>query len=115
MYDDRQTVDVKLSDGSIIKMEYAAPQGRQQVSARGEDLINFPEVFQTVQGLAMDVRGIVQKAKAKRTTVEFGVELTAESGKLAALIVKGSGTASLKFTFEWEASEATTVETSLNA
>jgi len=102
MNNKKKSVDVKLSDGSIIKMEYSS-SGREQVSTK--NLINFQEVFQTVQSLATDVKEIVKKAKAKKTTVEFGVELSAESGQLTALILKGSGTANLKFTFEWENSD----------
>ena len=104
---EKKSVDVKLSDGSIIKMEYSS-SGREQVGTK--NLINFQEVFQTVQSLATDVKGIVKKAKAKKTTVEFGVELSAESGQLTALILKGSGTANLKFTFEWEKSEEVEAE-----
>lgn len=99
MNNEKKLVDVKLSDGTIIKMEYPS-SGREQVSAK--NLIDFQEVFKTVQSLATDVKGIVKKAKAKKTTVEFGVELSAEPGQLTALVLKGSGTASLKFTFEWE-------------
>ncbi len=105
MHDDKKTADVKLSDGTIIKMEYASQGGRRQV---GKDLhvpVDFHEVFATVKTLASDMQGLVQQSKARKATVEFGVELSAGTGKLTELIVKGSGKATFKFTFEWETTE----------
>jgi hypothetical protein len=42
-----------------------------------------------------------------RGTVEFGIDVGVESGALTALVVKGTGTATLKVTLEWERSDPT--------
>jgi hypothetical protein len=43
----------------------------------------------------------LQKVKPSKATVEFGVEISAESGNLTTLIVKGGGKVHLNITLEW--------------
>ena len=43
----------------------------------------------------------IQKAKPKKATVKFGMEIAIESGALTAVIAKGSGKANLEITLEW--------------
>ena len=47
----------------------------------------------------------IQKARPKKTTVKFGMELAIEFGQLTAVIAKGSGKANLEITLEWERSD----------
>ena len=41
------------------------------------------------------------RVKPDHATVEFGVDASVEAGGLTALIVKGTGSATLKITLEW--------------
>ena len=41
-----------------------------------------------------------------RASVEFGVEVAVDAGKLTALLVNGNTTGSLKVTLEWESRTA---------
>jgi hypothetical protein len=43
----------------------------------------------------------LKKVKPKKASVEFGLEVAVESGKLTTLLVKGTGTANLKIALEW--------------
>jgi hypothetical protein len=43
----------------------------------------------------------VEKVKPSKTTVELGIQLAVQNGKLTGLIVEGKAEASLKVTFEW--------------
>ena len=43
----------------------------------------------------------VQKVAPTKASVEFGIEVAVEPGKVTALWVKGSGKANLKITLEW--------------
>jgi hypothetical protein len=45
----------------------------------------------------------LKKARPKKATVKFGMEMAIEAGQLTAVIVKGSGKANLEITLEWEA------------
>jgi len=43
----------------------------------------------------------INRAKPSKATVKFGMELAVESGKLTAMLVKGSGKANLEISLEW--------------
>lgn len=98
MNKDKNLVDLKLVDGSVIKMEYSKAN-LQPFNA--QHIVNFQEVFKTIESFAFELKEVVRRTQAKKTTVEFGVELFADDDKLSALVVKGTDTANIKFTFEW--------------
>jgi hypothetical protein len=67
--------------------------------SRGD--FNMDDICSIVRTVVHSVREGISEIKTKRTVLEFGVEIGAESGHLTAFIVKGSGKASLKITVEW--------------
>ena len=83
----------------LIKVE-ATPLG-----SREEDVAfsikPFKEVTDAIEGIAQSIVSSLEKIKPQKASVEFGLEIGAESGQLTALIVKGSGKANLKITLEW--------------
>lgn len=80
----------------IEPIEGAEPE--TEVSREDFDL---DDICETVRHVAKAIGSSLDQLKAKRTVVEFGVEVQAESGHLTALIVKGTGKANLKVTVEW--------------
>lgn len=58
--------------------------------------------MQTIEGFAETLQQSLSKLKPQKATVEFGIEIGAESGQLTTLIVKGTGSANLKVTLERE-------------
>src|SRR2546426_10031477 len=98
--DERRTkiVEAKLEGGQIIRIQATSLGGQERV---GIDLPSFKEVTDAVEGIAQSVMTTLAKVKPRKATVEFGLEIGLESGKLTAIIVKGSGTANLKITMEW--------------
>ena len=62
---------------------------------------DLDELCGTIGQVAEAVGKGLQSLKAKRTVVEFGVKIGADSGHLTALIVKGTAEANLKVTLEW--------------
>lgn len=62
---------------------------------------HLEDIFQKVNEIAAAVMRSMKSLETKRTVLEFGVEIAADSGGLTALIVKGSGKANLKITAEW--------------
>jgi Trypsin-co-occurring domain 1 len=92
-----ETVPVQLPNGSIIKVE-ATVNGRENVSFNA---IEFQPIADAIEGVIQMISAPIQKAKPKKATVKFGMELAIESGALTAVIVKGSGKANLEITLEW--------------
>src|SRR5438132_12066625 len=93
-----EIVEAQLKDGPIIRIQATSLGGQERV---GIGLPSFQEVTDAVEGIAKSVMTTLEKVKPRRAIVEFGLEIGLESGKLTAIIVKGSGTANLKITLEW--------------
>ncbi|MFC4536845.1 CU044_2847 family protein [Sphaerisporangium dianthi] len=51
------------------------------------------------------LRSALAESGATRYAVEFGCEIAVETGKVVAVIGKGSATSSLKVTMEWDKSQ----------
>ncbi len=93
-----EIVLVSLPNNKEIHVEVTPLGGEEQVSLKA---LPFGEIFEAVEGLAQGVADSIRKAKPRKASVELGLEVGLESGKLTALLVKGTGTANLKLTLEW--------------
>ena len=91
-------VAAKLPNGTIIHIETSQVVGEEKVAAKPLDFMQF---VSSIESVVDSLKGALEKVKAKKTTVEFGIEIGAESGNLTALIVKGTGKANLKIALEW--------------
>lgn len=98
MEDKSEIVKAELADGTIIHIQATALGGEERVDFA---ILPFKELTDAIEGIAKSVVATLEKVKPRRASVEFGLEVGIESGKLTALIVKGSGTANLKITLEW--------------
>lgn len=96
---DLLTVPVKLPSGRTLAVEVAARDGRQPVAVL--DALRFDDVIATAREIAELMGNVVESASPHEATVEFGVDVTLESGQLTTLLVKGSGTATLKVSLKW--------------
>src|SRR5689334_2920788 len=81
--------------------EQDAADSRSIGEAEVAFLPEFQSVTDAIEGIATAIRNSLEKAKPEKATIEFGVEFGIESGKLTALIVKGSGKANLKISLQW--------------
>ncbi|MEU8982603.1 CU044_2847 family protein [Streptomyces sp. NPDC048309] len=70
----------------------------EEVAGIVPDLSGVTSALSTFAG---QLNQAFHQAAPQRATVEFGCQLAVESGKLTALIVKGSAAANLKVTLEW--------------
>ncbi len=93
-----RVVKVKLSNGEILNVKATVLAGEQDIGAKE---ISFERISGIVEGLSGDLMKALKKAKPKKASIEFGIEFGAESGQLTAILVKGTGTASLKITLGW--------------
>jgi hypothetical protein len=90
-------ISVELTDGTSVRVE-ATPIGDRKV---GFQTRPFSEVTTAIESLSKDIAETLQKVKPDRVSVKFGIEIGMESGKLTALLVKGTATANLEITLEW--------------
>ncbi|NMG56938.1 hypothetical protein E1H12_00025 [Geitlerinema sp. P-1104] len=93
------TVPVQLPNGAVVNVE-VTNTGREDV---GFNVKQFQPVADAIEGVVEMIAAPIRKAKPKKATVKFGMELAIESGQLTAVMVKGSGKANLEITLEWEA------------
>ena len=94
----QELIPVTLANGTQIRMAATMLGGEEDVAFK---LLSFDEVTNTIEGIAGSLNAALQKVKPKKASVEFGLEVAVESGKLTSLLVNGSGTATLKITLEW--------------
>src|SRR5713101_996403 len=99
-----ETVKTQLENGATIRIQATSLGGEQRV-ANPNFIAPFTEVTEAIEGIADSVMTTLKKVKPRSATVEFGLEIGVEAGKLTALLVKGTGTASLKITLEWSEME----------
>jgi hypothetical protein len=93
-----ENISAALPNGSIIKIE-VSNFGREEVSFKE---FSFDEISDALCGITAALKGTIEKAKPKKASIKFGLEVGVESGSLTAIIVKGSGKANLEITLEWE-------------
>ncbi|BCL84663.1 hypothetical protein ccbrp13_71280 [Ktedonobacteria bacterium brp13] len=95
----RKVIGAELENGEMLYIE-ATPLGGEQLI--GTSLPeSFRQVTDVIEGLAESIVTTLQKVKPDKASVEFGLQVAVESGKLTSLLVQGSGNANLKITLEW--------------
>jgi Trypsin-co-occurring domain 1 len=91
---------IKLEDGTELLIE-VMESSETAVSSITESL-GLDVVVQQISALAVKLRQIAEVAKPDETTVEVSVGFTVESGKLAAVVVKGSAEGNIKVSCTWK-------------
>jgi len=94
------TTSVVLENGAIIDVRMAGTGGSADVAAKS---LNFAVVTASLSGVAESVLAAVRRAKPGEVTVEFGLNVSAEPGRLASLLVSANAEADLKVTLKWNA------------
>jgi Trypsin-co-occurring domain 1 len=93
--------DAKLPSGKIVRVRVAdAPSGLSSVGRA--DAVKLEDALAPIGEVADLMREKLASLEATRATVEFGVSLSAQSGKLTSLIFEAKADASLTVTLEWE-------------
>jgi hypothetical protein len=90
---------VRAAGGAEFYVEMTDAGGPAAI--RGDGIFSFDGVRSTVEAIATELAQVWDKVKPSEATVEFGLNLTAKSGKLTGLVVEGGGEASLKITLTW--------------
>lgn len=95
-------IPVELLDGTIVKVE-ATPIGEQRVAFQNRPFQEVATAIKSITGeIALTLKEISQTVQPDKISVKLGIEVGVESGKLTALLVKGTGKANLEITMEWD-------------
>lgn len=99
----RRHVERVQAGGVEFFVEVADGGGPQTVGL--DKALSFDGVRDTIEAVAGQLGQVWQKVRPAEASVEFGLSLTAKSGKLTGLLVDADGQASLKVTLTWRAPE----------
>jgi len=106
------SVPVILSNGMRLLVQTSDVPTREEKVAFVPGDLKFEDVLSIIEGFATDIGGLLKRVSPDKATIEFGVEMSLEAGKLTALIVKGTGSANLKISLEWDKSSASAAPSS---
>jgi len=96
-----QTIAVRVGENTIIQVEStASDSGEEEIAHRIPSFDGFTDALSKI---AVSVRSGLAHVQPSRAVVEFGVDVSMESGQLTAMMVKGSGAAHVTVTLEWDA------------
>jgi Trypsin-co-occurring domain 1 len=98
--DERQVVAIDFGDERHVLVEARVDADPEQDVGVG-DLLKFDRVADTLEQITSSLQGAIARAKPSKATIEFGVDVGIESGQLTSMLVKGTGSATLKITVEW--------------
>lgn len=93
-----EPIKVRLENGATVYIQHDAVPGEEDVALQ---VPSFSEVGKTIEGIAESLLTAIKKVRPTGTTVEFGLEIGVESGKLTTMLVKGTSSATLKVTLAW--------------
>ena len=66
-----------------------------------DEAFSFQGVRDTVAAVASELQSVWERVRPAEAEVEFGVKVTAKTGKLSGLLVEGGGDATLKVKLVW--------------
>ena len=95
-----RNVPVELPGFGSFKVEAVVAEREKDVSSIKE-MMSLGEVNKMIEGIASTLKATMDKVAPEKASVEFGIALELESGKLSALLVQGTASSSLKVTLTW--------------
>lgn len=101
--DNTEFVRVTLADPGMtsvntFSIEVVPMGGETRISNDG---YSFEDFAASLEALTRKLHDTIKKIEPTKASIEFGIEVGVEAGKLTALLVKGSGKANLKVILEW--------------
>lgn len=96
-------IPVRLSNGAVIQAVATVTDPEEDVSF---DIFDFSEITEAIEGMSAELVQVIRRAMPQKAIVEFGFQVGIESGKLTALLVKGSAQANVKVVLEWSFGDA---------
>jgi hypothetical protein len=98
------TQQLVTAGGAEFYVEVVGPGGPTTVRDNG-GAMSLDGVRATIEGIATELAGVWRRVQPSEATVEFGLKVSAKSGKLTGLVVEGGGEATLNITLTWKQGE----------
>jgi hypothetical protein len=95
-----EIVPVQITNDKVVQVQVTTLGGEENVAIL-DHLPTFDEVTGAIEEISRAIAGSIEKVKPRKASVQFGLNVSAQEGKLTALLVQGSGTASVTVTLEW--------------
>lgn len=94
---------VEMPDGAVIYARVDEEESAQSgVDVGLRDRFKLDSLGPTIRSVASSVHQSVDGLKPDRVSVEFGLELSLDAGKVVAVLASGGAKASLKVTLDWD-------------
>jgi len=94
----RSLIRVRLPDGGTVHMQAVGLGGKENITS---EVPEISDLWPTIEGIAQALSVVWKKVKPGKATVEFGIQVAVESGRLTALVIQGTAEANLKICLEW--------------
>jgi hypothetical protein len=93
-----RTIPVVLEDGKTFRLE-VRESGYQDVGVL--DALPFDGFADILETLGRTLSSVVKKIGPNKASIEFGMEVGIEAGKLTAVVCQGKATANFTVKLEW--------------
>ena len=94
-----ENIPIQLDNGVDVLIETTMLGGEEEVDF---DFLPFNQVTRAVEAIADSMAQTIEKVKPSKASIELGLEIGLQEGKLVTLIVQNSAKANFKITLEWE-------------
>lgn len=97
-------VPVRVDANTVIRIEATPLSDLDQENEYVKTITvpSFDEITQHLKSIAKAIIGVWEEVKPSKATVEFGMEIGVEPGKVTALLVQGAAQANFQVTLEWD-------------
>lgn len=91
-------VPVQINNNVQVMVEATVVGTEEDVAI---DIRPFQDVTDAIEAITSAMVQTLEKVRPDKASVEFGIEIGVQSGKLTTLIVQGSSKGNMKITLEW--------------
>lgn len=95
----KNIIPIEITKDKIIHVQATVIGNTEQdISSR---LPSFKGVVETIEEISSAIAKAIEKVKPHKASVEFGLEIGVESGKITSILMQGSTSANIKIKLEW--------------
>ncbi len=99
-------VAVEVAPDHFIQVEARLPDDPEADVAFGGRPFPIGDLTESITAISAQVASAIESVRPDAASVEFGLDVGFETGGLTALLVKGTGSVTLKITLQWTGTRA---------